>query len=480
MKPWFALPRRATEATPQQVIATGAAGGTYGDPVDPDAGWRPAGSGWREIPPWTQEKARIYSVAAYRSNPMARAIIDTYVAFAVGDSGVNYQVTNPEARVVVDEFWNDPRNRIGANQELGLRSLLLMGETFRELMVGPRSGVVRYSPIDTAIIQHIDCAANNPMWPQTIHLRQYETDKTLTVAAVNDATGLREGNAIFWAPFKAIETDVRSQPFLGPVLDWLDSYDTVLGNLIDRTALARYLVWDVTVEGGQPEVDQFIEARGGVHVPRSGSVEVHNSAVKWQPQVAQSGAFEDSKAASSVLTLIAGGSGLSKTWLSEPENANRATSLTMAEPVRRRVQGVQRIWLELQTEFVRYAIDQAVAAGRLPRTVTAVDERTGMTYDIPASQAITVTGPDVAANDVQITAQVMLNLSTGLEQLVEIGALTPDAAAVAARKAWEDYMGIPYSADLGKPDAKPDDVANAVNDAQAAPKTTNPSLKLLV
>ncbi|MGH3978096.1 MAG: hypothetical protein ACRDRZ_03680 [Pseudonocardiaceae bacterium] len=465
MRPWFAPGRRATEATPQQIIATGAAGGTYADPVDDERGWKPAGSGRREVPPWTQEKARIYSVAAYRSNPMAKAIIDTYTSFCVGDLGVSYQVTNPEVRRIVDEFWSDPRNQVTAGQDLGLRSMLLLGETIRELMVGAGSGVVRYSPIDPASIHEIACLHDNPMWPaRVVFLGELDrADKT--IAAVDDATGLRDGEVFFWAPFKTVETDVRSLPFLAQIVDWLDSYDTVLSNLIDRTALARYLVWDVTVEGGQPEVDAFVAARGGTHVPRSGSVEVHNSAVKWEPKTAQTGAEEDSQAASSVLTLVAGGAGLAKTWLAEPEDANRATSLTMAEPVRRRVQGVQRQWLASQTELTRFAVDRAVAARRLPTMVQATDERTGAQYDIPAAQAVMVTGPEVAAADAQITAQVLLNLSTGLEKLTQIGALTPDAAAVAARKAWEDYMGVPYSSDLGKPDADPDDVATAVDDA---------------
>lgn len=76
-----------------------------------------------------------------------------------------------------------------------------------------------------------------------------------------------------------------------------------------------------------------------------------------------------------------------------------------------------------------------------------------------------VTGPEVAAADSQLTAKVLLNLATGLEKLVKTGALTPEAAQIAARKAWEDYMGIPYSADLGKPDSNPDDVAGEVEKA---------------
>jgi hypothetical protein len=463
------------EATPAQLAATGATG-TGWDPVDQEAGWRRAGSGGREVPYWTQERARQFSVAGYRANPMARAIIDTYVSFCVGDSGVTFQVTNPEVRRVVEEFWNDPRNEIGAGQELGLRSNLLMGETLRELMVGTGSGVVRYAPLDPAAITDVTMARGNVLWPERVVLGSGTDERKLAVAGVDDATGLRDGEALFWTPFKTVETDVRSMPFLTPVLDWLDSYDTILSNLIDRTALARYLVWDVTVEGEQNDVDTFIANRGGTHVPRSGTIEVHNQSVTWKPQTADTGAYEDTVAAKSVLTLIAGGSGLARTWLADPEDANRATSLTMAEPVRRRVQGVQKMWLNLQTEFVRFAVDRAVAAARLPRMVEATDPRTGQSYEIPAAQSVLVTGPEIAAADAQITAQTLLNLSTGLEKLRQIGALSAEATAVAARKAWEDFVGIPYNADLDAPDANADDIATAIDDSKARP---NPRLAVV-
>lgn len=478
MRGWFAPARRraveqrGTEAAIEQIIATGAAGGAWGtDPIDQDRGWRPAGQAGREVPWWTGEKARIYAVNAYRANPMATAIIDTYVAFCVGDSGVTYQCTNAEVSRVVAEFWTDPRNNLGEAQELLFRSHLIMGESLYELMVGEQTGVVRYCPIDPGRIAGVDLYKGNPLWPAKIVFNESE-DEGLTVAAVNDETGLREGQAMYWPSFKALDTDVRGVPFLMSVLDQLDSFDTVLSNLIDRTALARYLVWDVTVEGDQDAVDAFVAARGGLHVPRSGSVEVHNNAVTWEPKHVQTGAEEDSVASRQVLTQVAAGAGLARTWLADPEDANRATSLTMAEPVRRRVGGVQRMWLGRQAELVRYAVDRAVAAGRLPRMVDATDPRTGETYQVPASQAVTVTGPEVAAADAQLQAQVLLNLSTGLEKLVAIGALSREAARVAARKAWESYVGIPYNADLdvaeGDADDR-DDLATEIEQQAARP-----------
>lgn len=473
MRPWFAA--RAAEADAAALVATGAMASGYGrDPIDGDYGYRSAGSVGREVPEWTRQRARDYSVAAYRSNPMATAIIDTYVAFCVGDSGVAPQCANEDVKQVVDEFWNDPANRLGGIQELSLRSQLLLGEKMYELMVGEKSGVVRFSPIDPSSIKTIELHRNNPLWPSRVILGSVDggDDRPYTVARVDDASGLRDGQAMFWAPWRTLDTDVRGMPFLTPVLDWLDSYDTVLSNLIDRTALARYLVWDVTVKGDQDAVDNFVNTRGGLHVPRSGTVEVHNEDVTWEPRTAQTGAMEDAQAGRSVLTNIASGAGLAKTWLAEPEDANRATSLTMAEPVRRRVGGVQKVWLDQQTEFCRFAVDRAVAARRLPETVTATDVKTGATYEVPASQAVMVTGPEIAAADAQIAAQVLLNLSTGLEKLVQIGALSAEAAALAARRGWEDYMGVPYRAELDSPDTDVDELANAVED------TPPPQLRL--
>lgn len=399
---------------------------------------------------------------------MATAIIDTIVSFAVGDSGVSPTVTNPEVKAVVDEFWTDPRNRLGAIQEVTLRSQLLLGEMGLQLLVGRQSGVVRFAPIDPVAVQDVEVLHGNPLWPARLVFAQDvlgEGRDSLTVAQVDDVSGLRDGEAMWWAPWRTLATDVRGMPYITSVLDWLDSYDTVLSNLIDRTALARYMVWDVTVQGDADDVDEFVRQRGGRHVPPSGSVEVHNDEVTWEAKSPQSGAYEDAKTNNSVLTNIAAGAGLSRVWLADPEDANKATSVSMAEPVRRRVGAVQRVWLEQMTDLCRFAVDRAVAAGRLRAKVEATDPRTGARTEIPAAQCVMVTGPEIAAADAGIHAQVMLNLATGLEKLVTIGALTTETASLAAKRAWEDFMGVPYRAELDKPDADPGDVATAVDDA---------------
>lgn len=466
-------PKRVTEATPEQIAMSGAAAGSWGvDPIDGEAGWTPLGRHGREIPDFTLEKARANSVASYRTNPLAKAIVDTYVAFCVGDVGVSYTCSNEDVEEVVKEFWEDPYNDLANRQEHLLRDMLVMGEMCLELMSGENSGVTRFRPVQVSEITGVTLLNKNPMTVDQIkfEINMVPRRPPLTIVRHDDITGLRTGDALWFRPWRTLTSDVRSAPFMMPILDWLDSYDTVLSNLIDRTSLARYLVWDVTVEGGQEAVDNFIRARGGTAIPRSGTVEIHNQSVQWEPKTVSTGAQEDTMANQSVMTLIAGGTGLAKTWLAEPEGANKATSQTMAEPVRRRVQGVQKAYLGCMQELLRTVVDRAVTAGRLPGTITSFDEKTGQETKIPTSQAVLVQGPEVAAADSQTTAQVLLNLSTGLKNLTDGGTLARKAARVAAKKAWEDYTGRTYTADLDEPDEQDKAIEDAMVQQQAAAK----------
>jgi hypothetical protein len=175
-------------------------------------------------------------------------------------------------------------------------------------------------------------------------------------------------------PVQGADTDRRGMPFLSTVLDWLDSYDTG-PEQPDRPHGAGALpgVGRDRRRAASPRSTRSSRP-AAAHVPRSGSVEVHNQSVTWERARPRRPARTRTPNAAGVLTLAAAGSGLAKTWLAEPDGANRATSLTMAEPVRRRVAGVQNDVAGVPDRAVRYAMDQAVAAGRLPKMVTSVPE----------------------------------------------------------------------------------------------------------
>lgn len=478
---WFvpARPaRREREAAPALLGATGAGGYAGVDPVDGDVGFRRAGVSRRELPSWTLEKARAYSVAAYRANPMARAIVDTFTSFAVGDSGVGWQASNQRVADVVSRWWEDPRNNLEALQPLLFRDHLLMGELAWELIVGPTSGAVRFSPIDTTRINDVRLLGGNPLWPDQLLIEMGDgTERALQVMHVDDVSGLRTGDVLWQPSWRALVTDRRGVPFMAPVIDHLEAYDMVLSNLVDRTALARYASMGAEIDGDQGAVDEWVKARGGLHFPPSGTIEAHNKRVRFYEMKATVGSFEDTNTAGTILTNVAGGAGLARTWLADPEGANRATSQTMAEPVRRRVGAVQNEWLAIMTQFARFAVDRAVAAGRLPSLVKATDTIGGTAAMLPASQTVRVTGPAIAAADAQVTATVLMNLSTALQQLVDTNILTPEAAAIAAEKGWEQFVGRPLTSDLMSRKGGPTTEALA-EEAEAAEKAGAAGMRL--
>jgi hypothetical protein len=122
------------------------------------------------------------------------------------------------------------------------------------------------------------------------------------------------------------------------------------------------------------------------------------------------------------------------------------------------------VWLGYQTEMVRYAVDQAVAAGRIPALIDVPGEG-NVTHLMTAAETVKITGPQIAAADAKVTAEVLHRLSLGLEKFIQHGVLSKEAARVAGRKAWEEFMGIPYTPELDAEDADTDDIATAVDDA---------------
>jgi len=78
---------------------------------------------------------------------------------------------------------------------------------------------------------------------------------------------------------------------------------------------------------------------------------------------------------------------------------------------------------------------------------------------------VSITGPQIAAADSQVTARVLAELARGMETLISTGVLSKEAARKAAEKAWTDYVGVPYRAELDAPDSETDDVATYVEDA---------------
>src|SRR6266511_1182240 len=92
---------------------------------------------------------------AYRTNPLAYAIIEQTTSFVLGGGA---QVVAEDARVqrAIDRFWKDPENGMNRRLYRLLTELSLFGEQFVRFFVDPMMGEVVIRQLDPLYIKEIE------------------------------------------------------------------------------------------------------------------------------------------------------------------------------------------------------------------------------------------------------------------------------------------------------------------------------------
>ena len=397
--------------------------------------YRSLGGSPRDIGGYTLRRAQDLSVALYRSNPLARRTVGIYRSYMAG-TGFDIQAHNPEVGAVVTDFWTSPRNRLDQYSKDDARDWLLFGEAFPPLAVD-EMGNLTTGFLDPSTVTAVTRSPLNNRILNTIVVSPAGMDPiTLRVASVNtdpasDRPGLWEGQVCAWL-YDRVAASSRGTPFLMAALDWLDAYDQVLWEMLERTKAMRAHFWDVEVD--TPEQVQEAKTMWGTTAPRSGSVRFRTPSMRVQAVAPQLGHLEDISAARYQLRHIATGTGLAPHWLGDPEDANRSTAESMDLPILRSLQDTQADWKARMTELVEIAVDAKVRAGMLPGVLPRYDPRTGRpatatgtageSEDLqPARNLITVVVPEVRDAQVQAAAASLASVATAFGQLDLLGAV---------------------------------------------------------
>src|SRR5712692_8237075 len=79
--------------------------------------WRRLSDNWyqKDVIPSTYLELHNQCYEAYNSNPLASLIIDTTSNFVLGD-GVRVHAANKRVQRLLDDFWDDPDNRMDQRQ----------------------------------------------------------------------------------------------------------------------------------------------------------------------------------------------------------------------------------------------------------------------------------------------------------------------------------------------------------------------------
>jgi hypothetical protein len=396
-----------------------------GGPIDGDEYlYRAAGLQYRrDLPEVTHDRSIEVAYQLYQQNPLAKTIIEMTRNFTVGD-GVTYSVANPDVQAVVDEFWQDPTNNLDQRIHDWAGELPLFGELAPEAFVGDVSGIVGLGLIDPQEIRSVLHVPGNPLVADRMALKTDSQagvdDKTIDIIRYRSAepgqAQVLAGQA-FYFRVNGVSNSTRGWSDLLQIADWLDIYDQMLWEMLQRAKLMRLLVWDVEIEGDQNKIDGWLARHRTA--PRSGTINAHNANEKWTAVSPTLGAYEIVKEADKVLEHIAAGAGFPKTWFSSPESVNRASAEAMTPPTYRRLATRQRYFLNCIRQMVDFALTQATQKGVLhvdtDGEVPVFDEdgkETGETSK--PIDLVVLNAPEISNKDMAAMATAFTQLSSGL------------------------------------------------------------------
>ena len=329
----------------------------------------------RDLSPLIQD--RMFQVAwyLYDTNPMARRLINLTTEFVLG-AGLSFVANDPTVSAWLERFWRDPVNAMDLTLAEYVRELALFGEQCYTAVRNPVSGEVRLGYVDPFEIDevvHGTFAAGELAVPIEVVLKKNVLSdapaRRLKIIRRDEdpsspTFGHLTGDCFFFAINKARRA-TRGRSDIFALADWLDAYEQMLFDQVDRSQLLNVFVWDVLLKGKtQEEIDEWLKTQG--RPPRRASLRAHNENVEWRAVAPSLGGQDMTDSARLFKNHILGSAGFPEHWFAEGGETNLATAVEMGTPTFKMLSERQRYVVHILRSLLDYVIDSAVVAGSLP------------------------------------------------------------------------------------------------------------------
>tara|TARA_R100000808_G_scaffold4949_2_gene15478 strand:+ start:8612 stop:10165 length:1554 start_codon:yes stop_codon:yes gene_type:complete len=450
-----------------------------GSPEPDEHLWKPMGANRKEknLPSITQQHAIDYAHYFYKSNPIAKRIIDLTAEYVVGD-GITYVAEDRNVQDILDSHWTDPTNNWTINQFSRVRDLGLTGELCIPVYVNEQNGHVTLGNIDTAMIESVVENPENTMKQQLIILRKFPKEDYrrayriidvssapvgtkeygryvgLNTSAVSGAdftkddiieptgSGLKYKckvvGACFFFTINNPMTANRGWSDLLPDMDWIDAHDQFLFSSVEKAIESSKYVLDVTLTGkNEQQIREWLRNQRSL---KPGERFAHNENVSQEFKTPDL-KLEDSASLASVLkNHVLAGAGLPPIWFAE-SLTSRASAPEMTEPAYRHLKMRQKFIAYIMTRIFRFVLDQAIIHGRL-RQDSRFSDTSLATIE---SASFYLRMPEVSFRDQRANAIAVRSISTALKDAVGNGFIETDEAS----RIFTRYLGL-SGIDAGK------------------------------
>lgn len=417
IKAW--LREAVAEETP---ATTNEAAGRFVEARDDDAGWRPASQSKRDLAPMTQRRMQDLAHHAWEQHRVANRLIELPIAFILGDD-VEVKVDDEEAQAWLDKWWTDPVTRLDITLEKRIRELSLFGEQVIVTFAG-QGGHVRHGAVDPSMIHDVIVDPDNAALVIGVAVRtDVATITTFPVILDGEdadmlaprAIALRErmsGQPCHFHRVNDLLTGRRGRSDLLSAIDIADAYTQLIFGEVERAAMLRMVMWDVTVKGGTPE--QVEKRAREIGPPTPGMIRVHNDAEEWNAISAKLESADASETLRVVRNEVLGGGTIPEHWYGGGGDVNRATAAEMDEPTYKIFRRRQRLWEKIIELEARYVIAKRLEAVGLPELRTD-----------PAYQPRAIF-PEMQSIDVSRFAQALAQVVVATISAIDRGLITEE------------------------------------------------------
>ena len=314
----------------------------------------------------------------YYRNPWARNIIDITTNFIAG-SGFSYQAedNNEKVQEFIDNFWNDPDNRLTLKLSEMVNRVLRDGEIFIRYFKH-KNGKVILRFIDPDEIYSVNVDKNDR--ERVLFYRYYVTshidDENNTVDGIDKEIPAKDMQHIKIN----VDSDVkRGRSILEPALKPLKYYeDWLFGRVVINRMKSSIFLEEIIDRGSPSDVATLknaqtqrenITSRTVYKLPRYGTKVIHGSNItyKWSdPNIKADDTKEDGR---QIRLSIAAAVGIPEHIVTSDASNNNYSSILLSQvPYIRKIQAWQEMFGYSLKEMFQQVVCHGIDVGVIPRS----------------------------------------------------------------------------------------------------------------
>jgi len=396
---------------------------------------RISGSTTRDLTPLRQDRMIEMAWWLYDANLFAKRLVGFLTDFVIGE-GIRLRAEDERVQEVLDEFWDDPVNRMPLELPGYVRELSIFGEQLITAHVNRFNGRVRLGYIDPYEIEEVFWGSLSPdgsdiALPLEVKLKdrygaqplgsaQGKQKRRLKVINVvedpgNGEMGFRAGDAFLFSVNKA-KRGTRGRSDLFAAADYIDGYDQLLFSALERYDVSTRVYEDITLEGKtEEEIREWLNRPENRVPPKPLSKRAHNERVKYQILGPNLGAYELENAGARLFrNFVLGGMGFPNFWFGGGDETNLATAVEQGTPTFKMLAARQLYVRYMVADVAEFVIDRAILAGRLAEDV---------------NRKIAVETPELSVRDASKISGALQQVEFSLASAVSQGRITEESAA---------------------------------------------------